>query len=195
MSELPIVNTPRVIIANIGNLGVEQSYPNIVIEQADVNTAQADFFNKIYDKYPIKKEEKNKQAYIFLPEQFECIKEHTIQKMIDKLSYNDNFTGIYSDIYMCGKTKNITYVPAYDKKIIDQNIVINIPIMFSNSCRPVFHDKIKYLCFYQVLVTVGQRFVFSHIAEPLFNVTYKTQPHPKDIKSDMEIISSLRGSV
>ncbi len=187
MSELPTV-----IVANIGDLGVEQDYPNIVIEQENGNINPSTFFNAICDKYPIKQNEPNKQLYLFLPKEFECVNKLTIKKMADVLSYNDNFTGVYSDMYLCGKTKTITYVPAYDKKFIDTNMVINTPIMFSGSCRPMFHDKIKHLYFYQVLTTVGQRFIFCHIAEPLFSATYKTSPLPKEIKSDMEIISSLK---
>ena len=187
MSELPMV-----IVANIGDLGVEQSYPNIVIEQANGNINPPSFFNQIYEKHPVKQNSPNQQLYLFLPKEFRCVDKFTIQKMVDVLSYNDNFTGVYSDMYLCGKTKNITYVPAYDKKIIDTNIIVNTPIMFSGSCRPIFHDKIKHLHFYQVLTTVGQRFIFCHVAEPLFSATYKISLPHKEIKEDMEIISSLK---
>ena len=180
---------PKVIIANIGNLGVPQTYPHI-LEQAEVSVEPTQFFNSMYDKYP------DGNIYLFLPKEFECAHEYTVEKMANKIKDSKHFAGVYSDMYMCMPNtpldKRLTYLPAYDKSLLQTDSVINTPIMFGNTCRPIFHNQIKHLFFYQTLVTTGHRFVFCHIAEPLFNVRYVTQPSQQELQTDIQIIRSLK---
>jgi hypothetical protein len=177
----------NILIANIGNFGVKQTYKDLYIEQVDENTPAVLFFNSIYDKYP------DYNFYLFLSKEFEFAKKDSVETIVEYMVNNNNFAGVYSDIYVIGKVRTILYLPAYDQALMKSNMIFNTPMAFARTCRPIFDSRIKHLHFNQVLLTMGQRYTFAHIPEPLFNMKQSSNINQQDIQLDMQIMSSLKG--
>jgi len=173
----------KIIVANIGELGVDQSYKNIEIAQCDdINTPPPLFFNTIYDNY-------HGDVYLFLTKEYQFSNISALEQMVGIFNEYQQFVGIYSDVIENNRGQtSIRYTPAYDRAIIESGNIINNPIAFTKKCRPVFDINIKYLCYYQILKSLGYRFLFCHIPSPLFTCHHDEKIPQQQFMSDINII-------
>lgn len=173
----------KIVIANIGELGIDQSYKNIEIAQCDdIDISPSLFFNTIYDNY-------NGDIYLFLTKEYRLGNISTLEQIVDIFNYYQQFIGVYSDtIENIHEQTSIRYSPAYDRAIVESGNIINNPIAFTKKCRPVFDINIKYLCYYQILKSLGYRFLFCHIPSPLFTCHHDEKISQQQFMSDINII-------
>ena len=179
-------NLPKIIVANIGDIGIEQTYENMEVVQADNNIHPPDFFNDMYDKHP------HGDIYAFLPNGYTCATPTTLARIVTKMGDNQYFAGVYTDAYITIKGhRTHTFMPAYDRSIIYSKNVINVPIVFSKKCRPAFDSRIQHMFFGQVFIAASHRFLFCHIAEALFEID-PGDTSSQTIQSDLHIIELFR---
>lgn len=173
----------KIVIANIGKLGVDQSYKNIEVAQCDdINTPSPLFFNTIYDDY-------NGDIYLFLTREYQFSNIFALEQMASVFNEYQQFVGVYSDVIENIRGQmSIRYAPAYDRAIIESGNIINNPIAFTKKCRPVFDINVKCLCYHQVLKSLGYRFLFCHVPSPLFIYNHDEQISQQQFMSDINII-------
>ncbi len=174
-----------VVVANIGDIGIKQSYDNTVIVDIENHISPPEFFNEVYNKHP------NGDIFIFLPDGYEFITKNALERITHKLVEYPSFSGVYTDAYINNDgSKSRVFLPAYSETIVKQNS-INMPIAFRKKCCPIFDKRIKHMFFSQVLTLVSHRFTFCHIADTLFSIDL-TGITPQIIQEDIKIIKSFQ---